>query len=184
MTNVTEETYFATCVIADDEGRQCGEPGWLNRMLGLPIVTCRSHYNQAYAARERIAENTVHMLQKGGTLDKHTEGWTYVVGMNDGTVKIGMTKDSPEKRLREVSKKYNDAEPVELLAILKGGRSKELEVHGKWRLLRITDRNGERFERTPELTEWINEQGIHEETKEAVRKYEQWSMTKGSTWWA
>jgi hypothetical protein len=28
---------------------------------------------------------------------------------------------------------------------------------------------------------WINEQGIHEETKEAVRKYEQWSMTKGST---
>lgn len=181
MNDNIKETYFATCVIADDEGRQCGEPGWLNRMLGLPVVTCRSHYNQAYAAREQIAENTVHMLQKDGALDKHTEGWTYVVGLSDGTVKIGMTKSSPERRLQEVSKKYNDGTPVEVLAILKGGRSKELEVHGKWRLIRVTTMNGERFEKTPELVQWINNQGIHEEAKEAVRKYEQRSMANGGT---
>ena len=195
MTN-NNPTKEMQCVALDEDGVQCGEPGWPNQMAGLRIVTCREHYQEAYAAREAVAENTYHFLEQAGVISGHTPGWTYVVRLNDGNIKIGMVGGDSERNLRrrlyEVGKRYSDGIPVEVLALLKGGRSMELEAHGKWRPLRVTNKNGERFTETPELMEWIAEQGIHPSGKAVVEAHEEWRARKlkeladlfaDSDWW-
>lgn len=166
------------CVALDENGVQCGEPGRPSQMAGLRVVTCGEHYQEAFCSREAVAEGTYYLLERAGVIAKHTPGWTYVVRLNDGTVKIGtVTSDSERnlaRRLRRVGKAYNEGIPVEVLALLKGGRSMELKAHGMWRPLRVTNKNGERFNETPELMAWIAEQGIDPSGKAVVEAHEEW----------
>lgn len=180
INSTKEKKRDVPCMILDQDDQQCGEPGWPNGMTGLRIATCERHYCEAFSAKERMAENTIHALNEAGVIQGHTPGWTYAVLMRDNTIKIGMSEDL-ERRLRDVSRKYNNGDPVELLSLLEGGRSTELLVHGKWRHLRINDRPGERFTKAPELMAWIESKGIHASGQIFADKYNKWREKKMGT---
>ena len=85
------------CVALDENGGQCGEPGRPNRLTGLNIATCDEHRLEAYSYKEMTAQNTYHFLERAGVISGHTPGWTYVVRLNDGSIKLGMVGSDSTK---------------------------------------------------------------------------------------
>lgn len=183
MKNTTGEKNGAvvtgTCVAVDNEtGEACGQEGNLRRVESFSLPFCPAHRTGFYTYTQHIAAAVVHRLDRDEVLWGESPGHTYVVLLNDGNVKIGKTTVTLISRLTDVSREYNEGEPVKILAVLKGGESTELLTHGKFKHLRIATREGERFRPEPELLNWAAEQGITHSASEQVKQYEEWRQMK------
>ncbi|MDP5311990.1 hypothetical protein [Streptomyces poriferorum] len=128
--------------------------------------------HQSTKARELVAE----MEEEGFFKERHTKGWTYVIRMANGNVKLGMTGKDDLSRLQTISNSQGGV-PVQVLAVLKGGSSKELLTHTQWLHLRVSGRM-EQFHADPSLLKWAEEQGIHPEAEEAMKKFQAWQENK------
>ncbi|WP_329306954.1 hypothetical protein OG322_24960 [Streptomyces sp. NBC_01260] len=131
--------------------------------------------HQSTKARELVAE----MEEEGFFKEKHTKGWTYVIRMDNGNIKLGKTGKEDLSRLQTISNSYQKHKgvPVQVLAVLKGGTSTELLIHSQWLHLRVAGRM-EQFHADPSLLKWAEEQGIHPEAAEAIEKFQQWQEKK------
>ncbi|SCK29886.1 hypothetical protein YUYDRAFT_03345 [Streptomyces sp. ScaeMP-e48] len=128
---------------------------------GFTLNLCNGHAWDFAAWRHSSAREAMVEMQKEGLITQHTEGWTYVIRMNNGNIKIGKSKN-PAQRFIRLSAKNNNNAPVYVLAVFKGGTSQELLTHDKWLHLRVKGRM-EEFQAEPELLQWAESQGIPEE---------------------
>ncbi|NNN32524.1 GIY-YIG nuclease family protein [Streptomyces sp. S3(2020)] len=167
------------CVATDTEtGGVCGKEGNPKRVLSFSFPLCPEHQTEFYSYKQHLAAAVTHRLDRDGVLWGTSPGHTYVVRLKDGNVKIGKTTTILLSRLTNVSRDYNEGEPVEILAVLQGGESTELLAHGKFKHLRLTKQTGERFRPEPELMAWIAEKGIANSAGEQVKQYEEWRQTR------
>lgn len=167
-------TAKVSCEARDNEtGEVCGKEGRPRKFLSFSVPLCPAHHTEIYSYQEWIRQGVVLELDKEGTLVKESPGCTYVVRMKDDTIKIGKALRLV-KRLKEVSRGYNERHPVEVLAVLDGGRTTELRVHREWMHLRLNQKTGERHRPEPELMAWIEEQGIHTAHAASVDIYNEW----------
>ncbi|MBE4761342.1 hypothetical protein [Streptomyces caniscabiei] len=171
-------TAEVSCEARDNETEEvCGKAARPRKFLSFSVPLCPAHHTEIYSYQEWIRQGVVLELDKEGTLVQESPGCTYVVRMKDDTVKIGKATRLVQ-RFQAVAREYNEGYPVEVLAVLDGGRTTELRTHRKWMDLRLTQRTGERHRPEPELMAWIEEQGIHSAHVGSVRIYNEWREKK------
>ncbi|ALO94123.1 hypothetical protein SHL15_2990 [Streptomyces hygroscopicus subsp. limoneus] len=141
----------------------CNEPGQtkeLGHISGSPSLTlCSDHsWDLFWAGREKSRKLAAAISEANPDM-QHTPGWTYVIRLASGNVKIGYTGDPTLKRLKTLSGKPNQSIPVQVLAVLKGGESLEAVIQSKWGHLRVQGAM-EEFHPDPSLLEWASGQGI------------------------
>lgn len=183
MTSITGENnsvvVTGTCVAIENEtGEVCGREAKPKQVESFSIMLCPEHQTEFYTNNQHLAAAVTYRLDRDGVLWGKSPGHTYVVRLKDGNVKIGKTTTTLLSRLTNVSREYNEGEPVEILAVLQGGESTELLTHGKFKHLRLAKQTGERFRPDPELMAWIAEQGIAHSANEQVKQYEEWRQTQ------
>ncbi|MGW3087783.1 hypothetical protein [Streptomyces sp. NPDC001108] len=148
----------------------------------IDITLCRDHVwdlfaHQAEKAREAVAE-----IEGQGLLLGPTKGWTYVIRMDNGNVKMGKGgtgKKSLSERLQDISNGLQESKgvPVQVLAVLQGGTSTELLAHNQWLHLRVSGRM-EQFYADPSLLKWAEEQGIHPDAEAEIEAFQGWQERK------
>jgi len=148
----------------------------LGQIPGAPSLTlCPEHrWDLFWNAREKSRKLTAAIYEANPEMH-HTAGYTYVIRLANGNVKIGTTGDLSLKRLKTLSGKPNHSIPVHVLAILKGGESLEAVLQSRWGHLRVQGAM-EEFHPDPSLLQWASEQGIDPE----VDSLEDWLVTKHS----
>lgn len=144
----------ATCAV---DG--CNEPGKLRPFDLITLPLCEPHLWDMAAQSRNRARRVVADIYRINPEAQHTEGWTYVIRLANGNVKIGTTVNPTMERLKDISRRDNDGIPVQVLAIIEGGFSRELLAHGQWFHLRVPGAM-EEFYPAPELLQWAGEQGI------------------------
>lgn len=163
---------MTTCVIDN-----CNEPGQtkeLGHIPGSPSLTlCSGHsWDLFWAGREK-SRKLAAAINEANPEMTHTPGYTYVIRLASGRVKIGTTANPSMKRLKDLSDKRNQNMPVQVLAVLKGGESLEAVVQQQWGHLRVQGQM-EQFWEDPSLLQWASEQGITPE----VSDLEDWLVGK------
>lgn len=149
----------------------------------MELTLCRDHVWDLFAHQQSKAREAMAEVNDQGLLLGPTKGFTYVVRMDNGNVKIGKAgakgKATLDGRLQNVSNNRadNGGVPVAVLAVLPGGTSTELLTHRQWLHLRVSGRM-EQFHADPSLLKWAEEQGICEEAQEAVDKFQSWQENK------
>ncbi|KUL21444.1 hypothetical protein [Streptomyces regalis] len=163
---------MTTCVINDCTAE--GKTVELGQVPGSPaLALCSEHsWDLFWHAREK-SRKLAAAIQGANPEMAHTPGYTYVIRLNNGNVKLGFTADPSMKRLRTLSGKANDQIPVQILAVMRGGESLEAVIQNQWGHLRVQGRM-EEFHPDPSLLQWASEQGITPE----VSDLEDWLVNK------
>ncbi|WP_043669601.1 hypothetical protein [Streptomyces xylophagus] len=104
---------------------------------------------------------------------QHTPGYTYVIRLANGNVKIGTTRQPKLKRLKDLSDKRNQNMPVQVLALMKGGKSLEALIQDQWKYDRVQGQMEQFYPYAP-LLEWADRQGIDP----AVSDFDDWLVGK------
>lgn len=143
---------------------------------GFTINFCLQHALDLAAWRHSSAREAMAEVESEGLLTRHSQGWTYVIRMRNGNVKIGKSKGLAGRLIR-LSDKRNGHSPVHVLAVLKGGTTRELMLHDQWLHLRAKGQM-EEFHAEPELLRWAEEQGIHEEAD--LEEFYEWQAKKNT----
>ncbi|MFF1291838.1 MULTISPECIES: hypothetical protein [unclassified Streptomyces] len=162
-----------SCEAMKDGQIECSGEVKVRAFGPVSIPLCMAHLMGVCAWRSEGAAKDMAEAREAGALTGETPGCTYVVRMANGNVKIGMTRKKDLSRLERVAEEYNQGNPVEILAVLKGGRTTELNAFHLWNHLRVPE-EVEQFRPDPELMEWIAEQGIDPSGKAVVEAYEEW----------
>ncbi|MFD8396108.1 GIY-YIG nuclease family protein [Streptomyces sp. NPDC059680] len=146
------------CVIDDCTNE--GKTVELGQIPGSPSMTlCSDHsWDLFWAGREKSRKLAAAISEANPDM-QHTPGWTYVIRLANGNVKIGMTNQPKMKRLKNLSGKGNQNVPVQVLALIKGGESLEAVLQNRWGHLRVQGAM-EEFHPDPSLLEWASGQGI------------------------
>jgi hypothetical protein len=138
---------------------------------------------------KRYRNTTVRRISEAGDFT-HTPGFTYVIQLPDGLVKIGYSGDRVgnhgkpllANRWKAISAEFKQSHPTDYmirpLAVLEGGISQEALLHEKWEHLRIDDMYGERFKEDPELISWARGQGYTPSATAAVDDYADWYIAQ------
>lgn len=163
------------CAVTECENEANARPYQITE--GVTLSLCQPHmYDVASKTKERARKLAVDLNAVGG-IARHTEGWTYVVRLANGNVKIGTTNRPKEKnkmlRLTNLSGKDNENTPVQVLALMQGGESREALAHGLWDHLRVQGAM-EQFHPAPDLLQWAEAQGIDP----IVSDFEDWTVNK------
>lgn len=159
------------CAIAECKNEASARPYQIAE--GVTLHLCQSHmYDVASRTKERMRKLAVDLNAVGG-IARHTEGWTYVVRLANGNVKIGMTGKVDANRLQGLSKNNNGGIPVQVLAFMRGGESREALSHGLWSHLKVQGAM-EEFHPDPDLLYWAEAQGIDP----VVSDFEDWQVTR------
>lgn len=143
---------------------ECGNPGTPRGFGSLNLSLCDEHTWDLAAHRRSLARDLIAEMKEEGLITGHTAGWTYVIRLANGNVKIGMTKGNDMKRLKDLPSKVNQGIPTQVLALIKGGLSREMLAHSQWFSLRVPG-HMEEFYPDPSLVRWAEEQGIHPEAR-------------------
>lgn len=147
-----------TCAVSGCETEPNGRPYLISEDVALDL--CQEHAHDVAQKTKWRAREIVSDLNAIGGITKHTPGWTYVVRLSDGTVKIGLTEaESINERLQGLTTKYNAGTPVAVLAVVAGGKSLEMLYHHQWYHLRIPGAM-EAFYQDPSLITWAEGLGI------------------------
>jgi hypothetical protein len=150
---------------------ECTEEGQLYSIGSLQLILCQYHrYELSTKSKER-ARKIVSELDSIGAITHHTHGWTYVIRMANGNVKIGTTANPELRRLQDLSREKNSGIPVEVLAIVQGGESLEYLFHEKWFSLKVPGRM-EEFHPDPAILRWGRQLGIDPSVD--VERYDSW----------
>lgn len=160
------------CVI--DNCTTEGKSVELGQIPGAPSLTlCSEHsWDLFWNAREKSRKLATAISEANPGMN-HTPGYTYVIRLASGNVKLGYTTDPSMRRLKTLGGKPNDNIPVQVLAILKGGESLEAVIHEQWKHLRVQGQM-EQFWPDPSLLHWAEQQGITPE----VDDLEDWLVAK------
>ncbi|MET7783099.1 hypothetical protein ABZU94_38525 [Streptomyces mirabilis] len=149
------------CVI--DGCTEQGKTVELGQIPGAPSLTlCSGHSWDLFWDRKREARDMATAIHEANPEMQHTPGFTYVIRLANGHVKIGYTnRSNPNqvKRLGDLSDKRNQNMPVQVLALMRGGDSLEAVLQSRWSHLRVQGAM-EQFHPDPSLLEWASEQGI------------------------
>lgn len=160
---------------------ECTQEGKPYEIGTLQLILCQYHrYELATKSKER-ARKVIAELDEIGALAGHTEGWTYVIRLANGNVKIGTTKNPDLIRFQGLSRETNQGVPVHVLAVVKGGLSLEYLFHEKWFSLKVPGQM-EAFHADPALLRWAEGLGIDPAVNS--ERFEQWTQmrhSKGST---
>ncbi|MFJ9265152.1 GIY-YIG nuclease family protein [Streptomyces bacillaris] len=164
-----------TCAI-----KECNRPAEKELVISthhLPVSLelCQPHtYDMTINQKRRVGKFAAH-LEKEGIFEKggHSEGWTYVIRMSTGHIKIGYTngKQGP-RRFQDLSREQGGI-PVQVLAVMQGGESLEALKHHEWAHLRVSGAM-EIFHPDPSLLQWAEGQGIHPDAKEVLEAFTDW----------
>lgn len=160
------------CVI--DGCAEQGKTVALGQIPGAPSLTlCSDHSWDLFWDRKREARDMATAISEANPEMNHTPGWTYVIRLASGNVKIGTTNQPKMKRLKDLSDRRNQNIPVQVLALMKGGESLEALAHKQWAHLRAQGEM-EQFHPDPSLLEWAEQQGIDP----AVSGFDDWMVGK------
>lgn len=130
---------------------------------GLTVLTlCLEHLYEVSVTRKQDARRIAKKLDDLNPDLNHSEGWTYVIRLANGLVKIGFTGRDKLERFGELSARSNEGMPVEILAIIRGGETREMAIHERWMHLRVLGRS-ELFYPDYSLLDWAKGQGIDPE---------------------
>lgn len=163
-----------TCKI--DGCTEQGETTRLGQIPGAPSLTlCPGHYWDLFWDRKREAREMATAISEANPDMQHTPGYTYVVRLDNGNIKIGYTGDPSMVRLtsKGLSGKRNNGMPVHVLALMKGGKSLEAKVQDQWKYNRVQGQMEQFYPYTP-LLEWAERQGIDP----AWENFENWLVGK------
>ncbi|MGW3753818.1 hypothetical protein ACWD7C_34030 [Streptomyces sp. NPDC005134] len=120
-------------------------------------------------------------LEREGLITQHTKGWTYVIRLRNGMVKVGCTA-ALNNRLQALSREQGGV-PVVILAILQGGASREALEHARWQSLRVAGAM-EVFHPAAELLQWAEKQGVADDAKGELEKFASWvPKNNGASKW-
>lgn len=172
MTNPQNYSTPSTCdARTPGTNERCGQEAVPHGMLrAMSFNLCPGHRAEMYAYREAQKQFLMAELVREGSVTQ-SPGVTYIARLTDGTIKIGRTVNLCT-RLQTVSRDYNEGHPVELLRVLEGGRTTELQVHKRWYKFRLTRERGERFLPDPELMNWI--ESLPRLETPGIQEYELW----------
>jgi hypothetical protein len=151
------------------------------RQIAFGLTTlqlCSEHLYEVSASRKRDARRIAKTLQELNPDLIHSDGWTYVVRLSSGLVKIGYTGRDKLERFSELSTRANEGQPVQVLAIMRGGETKEMAFHEQWMHLRVPGRS-EQFYPDYSLLRWAEEQGIDPEADQET--FAGWTERKHSS---
>jgi len=136
------------------------------------LILCEQHRYELGTDQKKRARKVIADLDSVGGITRHTDGWTYVVRMANGNVKIGTTKKPELDRFQGLSRDKNDGVPVHVLAVVKGGDSLEYLFHEKWFGLKVPKRM-EEFHPDPDLLRWA--EGLGTDGEWDTDRYENWT---------
>jgi hypothetical protein len=134
---------------------------------------------------KRYRNTIVRRISEAGDFT-HTPGFTYVIQLPDGLIKIGCSGDRVgnhgkpllSNRWKAISGEFKQSHPdsymIRPIAVLEGGISQEALLHEQWEHQRINDMYGERFNSDPELISWAKEQGYTPKATDAINDYTDW----------
>lgn len=166
---------MTNCVI--DGCTEQGETVTLGQIPGAPSLTlCSGHSWDLFWDRKREARDMATAISDSNPEMQHTPGWTYVIRLANGNVKIGYTnrsKPNEVKRLKDLSDKRNQNMPVQVLALMKGGESLEALVQNQWKHDRVQGQMEQFYPYAP-LLEWAEAQGIDP----VVSDFDDWLVNK------
>lgn len=161
-----------TCVI--DGCTEQGETTRLGQIPGAPSLTlCSGHKWDFFWDRKREAREMATAISEANPEMQHTPGWTYVIRLANGNVKIGTTNQPKLKRLKDLSDKRNQNMPVQVLALMRGGESLEAVIQDQWKYDRVQGQMEQFYPYAP-LLEWAQRQGIDP----AVSDFDNWLVGK------
>jgi hypothetical protein len=151
------------CVFIDD-GTTCGADAAIYQGLSV----CDRHLAILAIRRRggidgRIAEYFATFPDA-----EHVPGWTYVLLLPNGRVKLGYTSNDLLGRFQEAHRKRGSR--VIVLAVAPGGWTRESLLHWRFREHRV-DELGEQFQLAPEIAQLAAEWGIHPDAQPAVDAY-------------
>lgn len=156
-----------TCAVTGCEEQATDRPYRIAENVYLNL--CQPHnYDVATRTKQR-ARQAIADLDAIGGISKHTPGFTYVIRMSDGSVKIGMSGKGVAERFQALTTRYNAGVPVKVLAVVEGGESREKLYHHRWAHLRIPG-TMEAFHQDPSILEWAEGLGVDPDSD--VEKYE------------
>lgn len=169
-----------TCAAITDGNTPCGGELFDGKPYTLAnIPLCEKHaailYDfNVYWYRVR----TVQQMEEEGVLN-HVSGWTYIVWLPNGRIKIGTsgTTGGVVSRWKKISGKYEGKgyeEPIKPIALIPGGVTREASLHGRFNEFRIKDEFGEQFLADAELVAYAESWGIPEDMQDLVTSYEQY----------
>lgn len=121
---------------------------------------------------------TVQQMEEEGVLN-HVSGWTYIVWLPNGRLKIGTsgTSEGVSSRWRKISKQYEGkgyTGPIKPIALIPGGVTREASLHGQFNEFRIKDEFGEQFLADPELVAYAESWGVPDDMQDLVTNYERY----------
>ncbi|WP_330239401.1 GIY-YIG nuclease family protein [Streptomyces sp. NBC_00525] len=155
----------------------CSNQGCTRRAVWEPMgplvmKLCREHVYQLSGYTKKKEKDFIKGMDDEGLITKHTKGWTYVIRMKGGVVKIG-TSVALNKRLQTLSRDQGGV-PVVVLAVLPGGVSREALEHKRWESYRISGTE-ELFHPAAQILDWAKEQGVSEGAVDEVEKFNNWT---------
>ncbi|MBM9621531.1 hypothetical protein ACFQ60_19505 [Streptomyces zhihengii] len=167
---------------AIEDRKPCGGELYEGNLFGpstVRIPLCERHAANLYSwSTETYRASPIGRMEEQGLISGHLPGYTYIVQLPNGRIKIGTSVAGRiNRRWREITRQYFDKgyrEPLKPLAIIQGGASKEAALHYRFRESRIRDEFGEQFNPTTDLILFAETEGIPEEQKSEVPTYEEW----------
>lgn len=171
---------YTACTVIDSLGFACltnGKPRQFGA-LTLPAM-CDAHWAMHHEiAENRFRNDLIGRMDQEGIL-QHTTGWTYVIQLPNGNVKIGCTGEGKAAngdglvtyRWKRISQQHRGL--ITPIALIRGGETRETLAHIQWQALRLPIL-GEQFIADPTLIEWARSQGFDPDAMDQVHAYADW----------
>jgi hypothetical protein len=150
------------------DGEPCSKPA--TEIGNLPL--CPEHRALHYTRTSGLTARKFVDYFAACPTAPHSPGWTYIVQLPNGRLKIGCTaRGNPGlvDRLQDLHRQYGAR--VVPLAVIQGGFTLEQVTHHRFRDLRVAGELGEQFEPDDELLSFALQNGIHPMAVEAVKRY-------------
>ncbi|MDX2736395.1 hypothetical protein [Streptomyces caniscabiei] len=170
-----------TCGAIED-GKPCGGELYEGKPYGpssIRIPLCEKHAANLYTwSTGTYRASPIGQMEEQGLITGHLPGYTYVVQLPNGRIKVGTAREGRVlKRWEEITRDYfkkGYRDPLKPIALLPGGVSKEAALHYRFRSARVTDEFGEQFTPTPELITFAESAGMPSDQADLVPAYEKW----------
>lgn len=169
-----------TCGAITEDNELCGGElfdGKLYSPAHIPL--CEKHAAQLYTySTNTYRVNLVKKMEEEGVLN-HVSGWTYIIWLPNGRIKIGTsgTSEGVSSRWRGITRQYEAKgydKPIKPIALIPGGVTREASLHGQFKEFRVRDEFGEQFLADPELVAYAESQGIPDDMQGLVTGYERY----------
>lgn len=159
------------CWISEEESPPCGEEA---NLCWDHLSLCEAHRTEYFSIKQSHLASSIAKLYESGQLTQHSAGYTYIVLLGNGNIKIGYsgTKHNLAERWKKLSREFGGR--VEILAVLLGGMTQEACLHNKFRHHRITGLPLEQFTAAKEIISYSGLVGIDRAVDPALLSFARW----------